>query len=68
VSRTAGWISPVLLVDGRIAGVWTYERQGDLFTISVAPFGVLTSKSKAALKGEAARIGAFLEADPLLDV
>ena len=22
VSRTAGWISPVLLVDGRVAGTW----------------------------------------------
>jgi hypothetical protein len=29
VSRTAGWISAVLLVDGRIAGTWTVERAVD---------------------------------------
>ena len=24
-----GWLSPVLLVDGRMAGVWSHERAGD---------------------------------------
>ncbi|HUQ63505.1 MAG TPA: winged helix DNA-binding domain-containing protein [Acidimicrobiales bacterium] len=67
VSRTAGWISPVLLVDGRIAGVWSYERKGDLFTVAVAPFAPLSSTSKAALKGEVARIGAFLGVDARLE-
>ena len=28
VSRTAGWISPVLVVDGVIRGVWTHELVG----------------------------------------
>jgi hypothetical protein len=67
VSRTAGWISPVLLIDGRIAGVWTYERKGDRYAISLAPFGALRSKSKAGLKGEAARIGAFLDVEARLE-
>ncbi|RZT85447.1 winged helix DNA-binding protein [Pseudonocardia sediminis] len=31
VSRTAGWISPVLVVDGRVAGVW--DRDGDLIRV-----------------------------------
>jgi Winged helix DNA-binding domain len=30
VSRTAGWISAVLLVDGRIAGTWTAEPATDV--------------------------------------
>ncbi len=28
VSRQSGWISPVLLVDGLIAGVWSHEAGG----------------------------------------
>ena len=26
VYRPQGWISPVVLVDGRMAGVWDYDR------------------------------------------
>nr|MDQ6910050.1 winged helix DNA-binding domain-containing protein [Actinomycetota bacterium] len=63
VSRTAGWISPVLLVDGRIAGVWTYERKGARLSISVAPFGTVPARVRKALRAEGERIGAFLEAD-----
>ncbi|HEX8769252.1 MAG TPA: winged helix DNA-binding domain-containing protein [Acidimicrobiales bacterium] len=63
VSRTAGWISPVLLVDGRIAGVWSYERKGGRFSISVTPFGTMPARVKKALKVEATRLSAFLEAE-----
>jgi hypothetical protein len=63
VSRTAGWISPVLLVDGRIAGVWSYERKGARFSISVAPFRTMPARVKKGLNGEAARLGAFLGAE-----
>jgi hypothetical protein len=62
VSRTAGWISPVLLVDGRIAGVWTYDRKGARFTIEVAPFGAVPARVRKALKAEGERIGAFVDA------
>ncbi|HEX6417559.1 MAG TPA: winged helix DNA-binding domain-containing protein [Acidimicrobiales bacterium] len=41
VSRSAGWISPVLLVDGRIAGTWEAERGGDATTVTIAPFAAL---------------------------
>lgn len=34
VSRTAGWISPVLVVDGRVAGVWEHRDAA----ITVRPF------------------------------
>jgi hypothetical protein len=34
VSRTAGWISPVVLYRGRVAGVWTVEKG----TVDVTPF------------------------------
>lgn len=41
VSRSAGWISPVLLVEGRIAGTWEAERSGDATTVTITPFAAL---------------------------
>jgi len=41
VSRTAGWISPVVLVDGRVAGVWDSVRAGDRLRITVDAFAQL---------------------------
>ena len=38
VSRTAGWISPVLVVDGLIRGVWSPQKARDGVTIEVEPF------------------------------
>lgn len=46
VSRTAGWISPVLVVDGRVAGVW--EPDGD--TAVVRPFGRVPRKRVEAVR------------------
>ncbi len=44
VSRAAGWISPVLLVDGRIAGTWEPERTGTTTTVTITPFAKLPAK------------------------
>ncbi|MFC5748148.1 DNA glycosylase AlkZ-like family protein [Actinomadura rugatobispora] len=53
VSRTAGWISPVVLYEGRVAGVWAAE-DGD---IAVTPFEDVPS---GPLAEEAARMRALL--------
>ncbi|HEU4423619.1 MAG TPA: winged helix DNA-binding domain-containing protein [Pilimelia sp.] len=45
VSRPQGWISPTLVVAGRIAGTW--ERDGDRVTIT--PFGELPAPVRAGL-------------------
>ena len=29
VYRSQGWLSPVVLVNGRAVGVWSYRRKGD---------------------------------------
>jgi len=63
VSRTAGWISPVLLVDGVIRGVWSHERTGDHVVVEVTPFARVTAATKAAAEGYAQRYGTLLEAD-----
>jgi hypothetical protein len=61
VFRQAGWISPVILIDGRAAGVWAHDRNGGTLEVTVEPFGKLTSEQKKAIAGEADRLGAFLK-------
>ena len=58
VSRTAGWISPVLLVDGRAAGVWDSRRAGDRLTITIDAFGSLAPAVRRAIVGAAERVAA----------
>jgi hypothetical protein len=52
VSRTSGWISPVVLVDGRIAGVWDIVDH----EVVVSPFPDSGRLPRKALKEEAAHI------------
>jgi hypothetical protein len=56
VSRTAGWISPVLLVDGRAAGVWDSRRTSDRLAITVDLFGRARPGLKAAIARAAGRV------------
>jgi hypothetical protein len=50
VSRAAGWISPVLLVDGRIAGTWEPSSGVDGTTVTVTPFAELPKAVVAAAR------------------
>lgn len=56
VSRTASWISPVVLVDGRAAGVWDSARAGDRLAITVDPFEAFDRATKAAVDRAAAAV------------
>ena len=53
VSRTAGWISPVLLVDGRVAGTWESSVADDVATIRITPFGRLSRRVLSAAQDHA---------------
>jgi hypothetical protein len=44
VSRAAGWISPVLLVDGRVAGTWEPATEGGTTVVTVTPFARLPAR------------------------
>lgn len=52
VSRTSGWISPIVLVDGRIAGVWDIVDH----EVVVSPFPDSGRLPRKALKDEAAHV------------
>ncbi len=59
VYRPQGWLSPVLLVDGVIAGVWSHERRGETVAVEIEPFGRATKAVRAAAETEAAALAAF---------
>ncbi len=62
ISRQSGWISPVLLVHGRIAGVWRHEKRGQRVVVQVAPFIPLDALIKGSIQEEAERLGVLLGA------
>jgi hypothetical protein len=63
-----GWVAPVLLVDGRAAGVWSHERIADAIRVRVEPFHPLRPKVRAELAQEVERLAAFLDGSPELAV
>ncbi len=63
VYREAGWVSPVVLVDGRIEGVWGYEKQRSRTVVRVEPFAPTTAAVKRGLAAEAKRLGGFLSTE-----
>lgn len=60
VYRPQGWLSPVVLVDGRIAGVWSHEAKGERLAVTVEPFRDLPDRVWPALTAEAERLAAYL--------
>ncbi len=63
VYRPQGWISPVVLVDGRMAGVWDYDRQRSQIVVNVDMFAPPTDEVRQDIAAEAQRLGSFLGAD-----
>ena len=63
-----GSVAPVLLVEGRGAGIWSHERRGDAIRVEVEPFQPLRPKVRKALVDEVERLAAFLGGSPELAV
>ena len=59
VHRPQGWISPVLLVDGRIEGVWSYERAKGVLQVSIEAFGDPGAPVREEAEAEAKRLASF---------
>jgi hypothetical protein len=59
VSKAAGWISPVVLDGGRVAGVWEIDRE----TVAVSLFAESDAIDRGALAAEAERIGGCIDRD-----
>lgn len=63
VFRPQGWISPVLAVNGRIAGVWRHTHTDGRVTVELEPFNRLPPWACRQLDAEARRLAAHLGAD-----
>ena len=61
VYRAAGWISPVVLVNGRIAGVWSHKLRGKRLQVAVEPFRPLSRSQRVAIEERAASVAEFFE-------
>lgn len=68
VYRQQGWVSPVLLVDGRMEGVWKHRRKGRRLEVEIDPFGKLPRSTREAIEPEAERLAAYLGGDLRLAV
>jgi hypothetical protein len=56
VHRTAGWVTPIVVVDGRVGGTW--EIDGGRAVVS--PFGRWRGGARQALEAEVERLAAYL--------
>jgi hypothetical protein len=62
VYRKAGWLSPVLLVDGRLAGTWSYERKGERLRMNVDSFARFSRAVREGIEAEAEDVARFFDA------
>jgi hypothetical protein len=60
VSRIAGWISPVVLIGGRVVATWSHEVAKKTLRISVEPFRRLPPKTKPSIQARAYELAATL--------
>lgn len=65
VYRPQGWVSPVLLVDGRVAGVWKHTNQGDRLRVEVTPFQPQPAPISTAIHEQAQNLAHILAATNL---
>jgi uncharacterized protein YcaQ len=63
IYRTQGWVSPVLLVDGRAQGVWSHVQKKNDLEIRVSPFSKLSAQVTQRANEEAADLARFLECE-----
>lgn len=68
IYRLQGWVSPVLLVNGRMTGVWKHEHKGGIVSVEIEPFGKLPRWTRPHIEAEAERLAEFLGGDLKLTV
>jgi hypothetical protein len=59
IYRNQGWFSPVLLVDGRMEGIWNFARKSTRLEIAIEPFARLLARTRKAAEFEAERIAQY---------
>ncbi len=65
VYRPQGWIAPVVLVNGRVVGVWETSLEKRHLHVRVTKFEPITQHIAARIREEALKLGQFLEASSI---
>lgn len=60
IYRQQGWVSPVLLVNGCMIGVWKHEHKGRTLLVEVEPFEKLPRRTRLHIEAESERLAEFL--------
>jgi len=68
IYRVAGWLTPVVLVDGRIEGIWEYRKGSNIIAVKLETFGRLSAPIKRGIEEELERLGTFLGAQTELEL
>ncbi len=63
VYRPQGWVAPVVLIHGRVAGVWGQELKNGSLTVTVRPLGPSLRGALDAITSEAEDLAGFLGAE-----
>lgn len=68
VYRPQGWVSAVLLVDGRFQGIWDFQPRRGQTALRLRLFAPGAAPDRAALHAEVARIAEFIATPLVLEV
>ena len=68
IYRPHGWLSPVIVQDGRFLGTWKHEIKGKIINATVTPFAALTDGVRNAVEAEAERLAEFYGKQLHIDV
>lgn len=60
VYRAQGWITPVVLVDGRVAALWEHSREKDRLRVKVTKLRAIARPIATRIREEAQDLGRFL--------
>jgi DNA glycosylase AlkZ-like len=64
VYRNQGWISPVVLVDGQIAGVWKYQVSRRQINIAIELFERINKKVRGQIEAQAHAVAGHFQLNP----
>jgi hypothetical protein len=62
VYRKAGWLSPVVLVNGRAKGIWNCRKKGNRLQVTIQLFSKISEDTKKQVQDEVADLARFNEA------
>jgi Winged helix DNA-binding domain len=60
VSRVSGWISAVVLAEGRVAATWSHTVVKQTLRIAIEPLGHLSSKARPEIRARSEELAATL--------